>query len=103
MPIALEQHDDSNLIRLEGAIDIAFAEELKKLLLQALGSGKPVCISLRNATCLDVTTIQLLWAAEREAKAASVRFAFADELPEPVSSALARVGFERFPVPVDAL
>jgi anti-anti-sigma regulatory factor len=63
MAIAIEESDLGNLVVLEGTIDISSAGELKAVLLKALGSGKDVCISLDAATYLDVTAVQLLWAA----------------------------------------
>jgi len=71
---------------LEGAVDISVAAELKQSLLEALGAGKDLHISLAAVTELDVTAVQLLWAAAREAKAQGVAFV----LDEPASPALAR-------------
>lgn len=107
MPVTLEQNDTVSLIRLDGAIDIGLAGELKTLLVQALepgqdGAGKEVRIALAGATDLDVTAVQLLWAAERKAKGAGVAFALESGLPEPVRSALLHAGFQTFLVSVDA-
>jgi len=100
LAITLEQRKDASAIRLEGAIDIALAAELKKTLLDALKTGKAVLVALDANAGLDVTAIQLLWAAEREAKASGVRFTLDGEVPAGVSAALRDAGFERFPVPV---
>lgn len=96
MGITLEQSEESSMIRLEGAVDIASAAELKKLLLQALGSGHEVRIALDGVTDLDVTAVQLLWAARREAKVLGVKFTFAEQVPESVTSTLAHAGLEIF-------
>lgn len=100
MGIALEQSEESSVIRLEGAIDIACATELKKVFLDALASGNPVRVALDGCTDLDVTAVQLLWAAEHEARALALGFKLAGPVPEPVWAALKDAGFERFPVPV---
>ena len=100
MGITLEQSEESSVIRLEGAIDIACAAELKTIFLDALTSGNPVGVALDGCTDLDVTAVQLLWAAEREARALSVSFALSGPVPEPVWAALKDAGFERFPVSV---
>lgn len=97
MPVHLEMSETQSLIGLEGAVDIASAAELKKLLLEALGSGRDVCVSLADATDLDVTAVQLLWAAEREAGRSGVDFAFSGATPEQVSVALGNAGFPGFP------
>lgn len=107
MPVTLEQNDMASLIRLEGAVDIGSACELKTLLVQALepgadGAGKDVRIALAGATSLDVTAVQLLWAAERKARAAAVAFALEGGLPEPVRSALAHAGLQTFLAALDA-
>jgi hypothetical protein len=54
-------------IRLEGVIDICCATELKTLLLQALGYGTKVRVSLEDAIDPDGTAFPLFWSAEREA------------------------------------
>ncbi len=107
MPVTLEQNDTRSMIRLEGAIDIGSAGELKTLLVQALeqgkdGPGKEVRVALAAATDMDVTAVQLLWAAERKARGAGVGFALADAVPEPVLSALGEAGLQQFLVFVDA-
>jgi anti-anti-sigma factor len=94
--ISLEQSEESSTIRLEGAIDIALAGELKALLLEALHSGREVRLPLGGVTDLDVTAMQLLWAARREAKASGVGFAFEGQAQERVSAALAEAGLEKF-------
>ncbi len=96
MPVTLEQNEEVSTIRLEGAVGIDSAGELKALLLRALEPGREVRITLQGATDLDVTAVELLWAARREANAASVAFAFEGQAPKPVSAALAEAGFENF-------
>jgi hypothetical protein len=98
VPVALEQSEALSVIRLEGAIGIADAAELKKLLLQALQPGKKVNLLLECAAELDVTAVQLLWAAGREAKRSGVEFTFAGTVPEEISTALGDAGFEKLPV-----
>jgi hypothetical protein len=46
-------------------------EELKTTLITAISSGKPVRVDMGRATDLDVTAVQLLWSAAREARKAS--------------------------------
>ena len=94
MGVTLEQGEESSVIRLVGAIDINAAAELKKALLDALGAGQRVSVALDLATDLDVTAVQLLWAARRDAGVLGVEFALAGRLPGPVASALLQAGFE---------
>jgi anti-anti-sigma regulatory factor len=95
VPITLEINEKQGLIGLEGAIDIASAAELKKLLLEALSCGREVRVSLQGATDLDVTAVQLLWAAERAARGAGVDFALSGAAP--VLAALGDAGFLGLP------
>src|ERR1035438_10706759 len=99
MPITLDQSEALSSIRLEGEVDITSAAELKKLLLQALASGKEVQLDLESAEELDVTALQLLRAAEREARGSKLRNTIAGRLPEEISATLLDAGFEKFPVP----
>jgi anti-anti-sigma regulatory factor len=102
MAITLAESEASSAIGLEETVDVSSAAELKALLATALSAGKEVRISLAGAVYLDVTAIQLLWAAEREARGAGVGFALAGPVPEQISAALLDAGFDRFPVPESA-
>ena len=101
MPLTLDQNEEGCLIRLEGEINIAFAAELKKLLLEALGSAKDVRLDMEQATELDIAAWQLLYAAEREAKRSGVGFTLVGRVPEEISLTFNEAGCERFPIPAD--
>lgn len=96
MPLTLKRSENLNTICLEGDIDIGCAAELKSLLVQALGSGREVQVSVATATNLDITAVQLLWAARRVAKALGARFAITGPLSESLTAALLQAGFEDF-------
>jgi len=98
--IAVEQREKLNLVCLDGAVDIASAAELKTSLIQALEPGHALSIALDRCTHLDVTAVQLLWAAERKAKALGVEFTLAGAVPEPVSATLREAGFENLTIHV---
>lgn len=96
--LKLDQREESTLLCLEGAIDIASAAELKRLLTEALSKAKEVRVTFENVSSLDVTVVQLLWAAAREARASGLEFALEGAVPEPVLKALGSTGFRDFPV-----
>lgn len=96
MPVIPEENDGLSRIRLEGAIDIGCAAELKRLLVEALDSGEGVRLAIDGATQLGVAAIQLLWAAEREAARSGVGFGLDGAAPEGMAAALGEAGFERF-------
>jgi anti-anti-sigma factor len=91
--IVLEQGEKTSCVRLKGPVDISSAEELKKILMNALKAGGEIQVMLGDSTYLDVTAIQLLWAAQREAARMGVRWIFGDALLEPVRSNLDDAGF----------
>jgi anti-anti-sigma factor len=101
MSVTVEQGGDVCLVRLEGEINIAAAAELKASLLKALGSGSELRVDLRSVTELDVTALQLLWAAEREARGSGKAFALGGAAPESVLLAVNEVGLEKVPFAVD--
>lgn len=95
MPISSEQLDDHSILRLEGACTVSSAAEMKSLLLAGLGSGKELRVDLERAEEIDITVLQLLWAAEREARRTGGRMAVC--VSEAMVSAASQAGFERFP------
>jgi len=90
----MERRENDWLIRLEGVVNVTSAEELKNLLLQGLASGN-VHLDLERAEEIDVTVLQLLWAAEREADRRGTRMVI--RASDAAAAAAREVGFERFP------
>jgi len=58
-------------------------------------------VDLEHTTELDVTALQLLWAAERKARASGMGFSLLGRVREEISVALSDAGFETFPIPAD--
>lgn len=75
MSIALSQDGGGCRMELAGALDISCAADLKALLVQALETGQEISISLAETTELDVTAVQLFWAAARDAEQRRIGFA----------------------------
>jgi anti-anti-sigma factor len=98
VPITLDQSEGVCLLRLEGEIKIASAAELKRLLLQALAARGELRVDLEHATDVDVTALQLLWAAGREARASGTGFRLVGSVPKEVLMTANETGFESFPV-----
>jgi hypothetical protein len=86
----------SNVVRIDREAGIASAAELKQRLLTALASGREIQVELDPAADVDVTWVQLLWAAEVEAKRSGVAFTVSGQVPEQVSAALRDAGFAPF-------
>jgi anti-anti-sigma regulatory factor len=94
MAIVISPNGDARRIELDGAIDISAAAELKAALVEALGSGAAIRISVDGMTDVDVTIFQLLWAAQREAERLQLPFHLAGELRESVRDSLAPLGLD---------
>ncbi|HEY6447032.1 MAG TPA: STAS domain-containing protein [Acidobacteriaceae bacterium] len=107
MPVHLDPAGDALTIRLEGDIDIGCAATLHRLLLETLnpdcpGANHATRISLAKINAIDITAVQLLWAAEREAQSTGQPLASADAWPAPVAELLRHSGFSRLPFSADA-
>jgi anti-anti-sigma regulatory factor len=96
MGVVQQEIDGKSVILLDGAIDIVLATELKRLLLEGLAAGAELCVSLETATYLDVTAVQLLWAAEKEAGLSGVPFRVIGPVAETVAAGLMDAGFSPF-------
>ncbi len=102
MPFTLEQSADLCEIRVGGAINIADAAGWKECLLQALAAGTEIRLRLEPASELGVTTLQLLWAAKREAGASGTKFTVMAPIPEEIAIAVKDSGFEQFLLSLDS-
>ena len=95
MAVTMERQESQSLIRLEGEFSVTSAAELKGLLLEGLGSGKHLLLDLAQAEEIDITLMQLLWAAGREAGRAGAGMAI--RVSDAAAAAAREAGFERFP------
>jgi len=98
VPIDIEQSEKLNSIRLEGAVDIHSAAQLKAALVEAIEHGGTLHLSLGSVTALDVTAVQLLWAAARAARLAGVDIQLDSPLSDTLAHQLGSAGFTGFPL-----
>ena len=89
---------EASVLNLAGEIDIARAGELKDEFLNALQGGKPIHVKIGDLSGLDVTGLQLLWAARRAAGQLGVDFAVSGEPAEPIQHQLAELGMEELEI-----
>lgn len=94
LSITLSETESSCVIRFEDSVDITSATELKQTLLQALAAGRELKVDLAAAGKLDITAIQLLWAAARAAEKSGTAFAVEEEMPESIRGAFRDTGLE---------
>ena len=95
MQVATEQHEDHCLIRLEGESGVTSAVGLKDALLEGLATGTAVQVDLEGIVEIDITAMQLLWAAGREAARSGRRLEM--RVPPGAVKAAQEAGFGRFP------
>ena len=91
--MVLSHSGGSCLLRLSGAIDITTAAELKAMLLRAFEGSKRIQVSAEGVSDLDVTALQLLWAARKHAARLGVGFAIS-AAPAPIGNLVAELGME---------
>ena len=96
MGITFDEHGPQAMIGLNGVVDISSAAELKTMLMRSLNSSKEVCVSLDGSTALDVTAVQLLWAAQHEAIKAGTGLTFIGPVQAEISTALCEAGLQQF-------
>jgi anti-anti-sigma regulatory factor len=95
MPVALERREANWLIRMDGPITLTSAGELKNMLLEWLAAGKDLELDLEAAEDVDITILQLLCAAMREAARTGVGIAI--RASGAVAAAVRDSGFSQIP------
>lgn len=92
MPITSSFDDLSASLRLEGEIDANVSHELKEVLSAALSSQRrDLLCDLAGVSMLDITAVQLLLSARREAHLAGITFVLSD-VPANLEQSLADAG-----------
>ena len=94
MPVAIEQSAENSTVLLSGDVGIGAARELRGALIEALTSGRGLRIDLSGVTSLDVTTLQLLWAAERAAAKDGTKLLLNRPIPKGVEQAMNLAGLK---------
>ena len=94
MPVTIEEQETQSLVRLEGECTLTSAAEIREGLLQALTPGRDLRVDLERVEDFDLTLLQLLWAAGREAEQRGVKMAVL--APERIRAVAGEVGFEGF-------
>jgi anti-anti-sigma regulatory factor len=90
----LDESEASYALQLHGEAGIEDAIELKEYLLHGLRSGRALRVNLEKVTRVDVTALQLLWAAKHEASLADTMFSIDGKISADVSAAFNEAGLE---------
>jgi anti-anti-sigma factor len=94
VPVTLETFPDRSKICMTEGVDISSAATLKSLIVEAIGHGQPLQISLAAIESMDVTGLQLLVAASHACRKAGLDLSLDAPFPEPVSAALREAGLD---------
>lgn len=98
VPITLDQRPDVSVVALDGDVDIQAASELKGILLAALLCRREVQVELAGLTTLDITILQLLWAAQQAADKSGTQVILTGAVPERVKQAMDLASLQKLPV-----
>jgi ABC-type transporter Mla MlaB component len=102
LPIALDAGETRCTLRLEGDIVIEDSAELKRAMLEAVSYRKDVQLDLASVAEFDLTAMQLLWAAGREAAKQGMNLSITGPESERIMVAIREAGFENLPGQVRA-
>ena|SRR5208283_4369809 len=91
----VENNETRWILRLEADCGLSSAAELKALLLEGLASGKSMEVDLGAAAEIDITVLQLLWAARHAAE--RQKRELITQAPEEILNLARDAGFENFP------
>ena len=95
MAVTIERRESHSLIRMEGDVTVTSATELKQVLLEGIAAGTDLHLDMEQMGTFDITAMQLLWAAGRDAAHTGTKLVI------PVTEAAAAVareaGFDPFP------
>ncbi len=94
MPFTCEEREHQCVIRLQGEIDVTCSAELKRCLVEAISQEKDLAVDLSGVADLDVTALQLLWAAMQAAEKVGRAFSFPNDPPENIKTSICDSGFE---------
>lgn len=98
MSVSFDAGTTPPTVRLEGVVDIGSAGELKERLLEALVTGAATEVALEGMTGLDVTTLQLLSAAETAARIRGIEWKRRGDLPASLRAVSEEAGWPGIPL-----
>lgn len=92
--VSASRSGKTSVLNLAGKIDISCVSELKDAFLKVLQGGDQIQVKIDGASDLDVTALQLLWAARIAARQSGVDFAVSGEPAEAIRGQVAELGME---------
>jgi anti-anti-sigma regulatory factor len=93
LPVNHKEGEHACVLQFQGEMDASHSGELKGYFLEAISHGKDLRVDLTAATDLDVTTLQLFWAAMREAEKTGRTIKVEGKVPAGVLAGICDAGF----------
>ena len=94
MSLQLEEAQNRVVVHLEDSVTLSSASELHDLFLQALNSRKPIAVDVSKVTEIDLSAIQILFAAHAEAIRTDHGFSATNTIPEAVRQTIRESGLD---------
>jgi anti-anti-sigma regulatory factor len=82
-----------NVAKLEGRLTVERAAQLSEILKETIDHSDRVVVDCSGATDMDVSFLQILYAADRSCALGNKEFSLAGRCPEVMRQALRRAGF----------
>ena len=95
MDVAMTRSGENNVLRLDGSWTIERANELKRMLLEALNSGENIVIDLEGLTDLDLSSMQLFCSAHRTSLREGKYLALHERKSQSLKQMVREAGFAR--------
>ncbi len=92
--LKIEKSGEKSELKIGGELNIQFAEDLKKSLIQLLESND-VTINIEKLESIDISCLQLLYSAYRTSVNSNRKLTFNDNIPDTFMTLLSETGFER--------
>ena len=86
---------DKIVLTLSGELTLPYAAELKTVLLDAVGKGKPVTVAFKAVEDADLSLLQILCSAHRTALSTEKPFTVEGAFPDPVKEIMTVGGLTR--------
>jgi len=85
--------DQQNVVKLDGRLTVERAVQLKEILLKEIGRSDDIVVDCSSAIDMDVSFLQILYAASRFCESNKKKFALSGRCSEVMKKVLRKAGF----------
>ncbi len=91
----IAKKDDGHMVSISGALTIESASELRKILVNSISKAGHVVLEIGNVTEMDLSCLQLFYAAHKRAKETGKGFSLKGGCPDVFKKAVEDAGYLR--------